>query len=318
MPRAFYQATAELTIQVVEAVYVNHQCDLEFVHQFCDVPSSQAMNALELATDLGLIKKSGDRYKPDSPLIKFICTPDVSKKAALLRIMLESYLPFIHFRERLLATGSADTAAQQTKTILGLDSHREEIKDTLISLGTYAKAILAKGGGKYVLTDEKLANQLHEIAESCDDLAAAEVCIRTEIGDYSEQLDRTEVIMPLASALIKAKNKKPTEAVAEAAMGVESYLARLASRNNVSLTGATGLNSRLDKFRPQNILPKKVVEAGKYLGQVRNAADHGVDVDSDVDAVWHILESTGIQYVFVACSFIRACGARENNENYYI
>ena len=268
MPRAFHQATAELTIQVAEAVYVNHECDLQFVQQFCDLPSSQAMSALELAADIGLIKKDGNHYKPDSPLIKFICTPDESKKAALLRIMLEAYPPFIHFRERLIATNSADMAAQQTKSILDLNSHREVIKDTLISLGTYTKAIQAKGGGRYVPSNEKLANQLHEIAESCDDLAAAEASIRTEIGDYSDQLDRTEVIVPLASALIKAKNKQPTEAVTEAALAIESYLARLASRKNVNLTGATGLNSRLDKFRTSNILPKKVVEAGKYLGQV--------------------------------------------------
>lgn len=318
MPRSFFQATAESTIQVAEAVYVKHNCDLQFVEQFCDLPSSQVTNALELAVDIGLIKKDGDHYKPDSPLIKFISTPDESKKAALLRILLESYPPFIHFRERLIATGSTDMAAQQTKSILGLSSHREGIKDTLISLGTYTKAIVAEGGGRYVAGKEKLANQLYEIAESCDDLAAAEASIRTEIGDYSDQLDRNEVISPLASALIKAKNKQPTEAVAEAAMAIESYLARLASRNNVNLTGATGLNSKLDKFRVNNVLPKKVVEAGKYLGQVRNAADHGVDVDPDVNAVWRILDSTGMQYVFVACSFIRACGARENNDNFYI
>jgi hypothetical protein len=64
--------------------------------------------------------------------------------------------------------------------------------------------------------------------------------------------------------------------------------------------------------------PAGLVEAAKYLGQVRNAADHGVDIDTDVNDVWHILESTGLQYVFVACSFIRACGARENNEKFYI
>jgi len=314
MPRIFYQSTAELLVQVAEAVCTHHECDLQFVQDFCDLSNAQASGALELTADIGLISKDGNKFKPDSPLIRFLCTPDESRKAAILRVLLESYEPFVKFRERLLATSSVDTAAQQTKVVLELSAHREEIKDTLISLGTYTKAIQSEGGGRYTSNNNNLTNQLHEIADSCGDLSDAVACIRTEIGDYSDSVDRVEVIQPLASALLKARNNLPTEAVAEAATAIESYLARLADRTGVNLAGATGLNSRLEKFRCNNVLPKKIVESGKYLGQVRNAADHGVDVDPDVGAVWEILESTGIQYIFVACSFIRACGARENDE----
>lgn len=318
MSRIFFQSTAELMVQVAEAVCMHHECDLQFVQDFCDLSTAQASGALGLSVDIGLVRDDGNKFKSDSPLVRFLCTPDESKKAAILRILLESYAPFVTFRERLLATNSADTAAQQTIVVLDLTAHREEIKDTLISLGTYTKAIQTEGGGRYISNNDNIANQLHEIAESCADLSDAEACIRTEIGNYSDEVDRVEVIQPLANALLKARNNQPTEAVAEAAIAVESYLARLADRTDVILTGANGLNSRLDKFRVNNVLPKKIVESGKYLGQVRNAADHGVDVDPDVGAVWKILESTGIQYIFVACSFIRACGARENNETFYL
>lgn len=318
MPRSFSQSTAELTVQVAEAVCIKKECNSQFVQDFCDLSGAQVTAALELAVDIGLVVKSGTTFQPKSPLIKFLCTPEEAKKAAILRILLESYDPFLKFRERLLATGSVDNAAQQTKILLDLDAHREEVKDTLISLGTYAKAIQAEGGGRYTSSASTLSNQLMEIAESCTNLAEAEACIRTEIGDYSEALDRAEVLHPLASALLKARNDQPTEAVAEAATAIESFLARLAARMGVNLAGSTGLNSRLDKFRQNSVLPKKVVEAGKYLGQIRNAADHGVDVDPDVGAIWRVLDSTGVQYVFVACSFIRACGARENQGDYWI
>jgi len=79
---------------------------------------------------------------------------------------------------------------------------------------------------------------------------------------------------------------------------------KLANSQGVSLVGAAGINQKLDKFRPANKLPKKVVEAAKYLGQVRNAADHGVDVDHDVNALWGIQQDTGMLYLLVACSFI--------------
>lgn len=57
-----------------------------------------------------------------------------------------------------------------------------------------------------------------------------------------------------------------------------------------------------------------VFEAGNaiesYLGHLRNAADHGVD--QEIGAEWEIADNAGIEYVFVACSFIAAVTRREN------
>jgi hypothetical protein len=44
---------------------------------------------------------------------------------------------------------------------------------------------------------------------------------------------------------------------------------------------------------------------GSYLGTIRNAADHGPDPDIN-NASWQIRDATGLEYVFVACSFIAA------------
>ena len=77
---------------------------------------------------------------------------------------METYRPFSVFRDRLSATGSVDTAAQQTKALLDLDAHREEVKDTLISLGTYTSALRAEGGGRYSASDEELSNQIQQLA----------------------------------------------------------------------------------------------------------------------------------------------------------
>lgn len=104
----------------------------------------------------------------------------------------------------------------------------------------------------------------------------------------------------------------------DAARAIESFLARLATRAGVSLAGASGIGQKLEKFRAGNHLPKKTVEAAKYLAQVRNAADHGLDVDPDVRAVWSIQPSTGIQYVFVACAFISAALEREASGRFVI
>ena len=97
---------------------------------------------------------------------------------------------------------------------------------------------------------------------------------------------------------------------------MESFLAELAGRMTVNLAGASGIISKLDKFRVNNKLPKKIVEAAKYLGHVRNAADHGIDVE--VNAQWVILELTAKTYPAVACAFIRAALEHEHNGNHSI
>lgn len=318
MPRPFAQSTAELVMQVTEAVQANGKADSSFVQSFCDLSATQADNALQLAVDLGLLQFNTGKYTPANPIVSFVATPDESRKAALLRVVLESYEPFIVFRNRLTATSSADTAAQQTKAKLDIDAHREEVKDTLISLGTYTSALSSQGGGRYRATEHELNNQLRALAASANDQAAAEAIIREQIGVRVDQVDRTEVVVPLANALLNSAASRSNDAVADTARAVESFLARLADRLTVNLAGANGIVQKLDKFRPGNHLPKKVVEAAKYLGQVRNAADHGVDVDPEVGNVWEIQSSTGLQYVFVACSFIAAALEREAGGKFMI
>ena len=57
-------------------------------------------------------------------------------------------------------------------------------------------------------------------------------------------------------------------------------------------------------------LPKKLAAVDRYLGAVRNAADHGTD--PDIGQAWQLQGSTGLDYIGVACSFVTACHHREN------
>jgi hypothetical protein len=314
MARSFSPATAEQVVVVVDAVVIHQRpTPIEFVAEFSDLSKDQAERALKLAVDLALLLENSGNYEVHSPLCRLIATPDQMKKAALLRIMLNSYEPFILFRERLVATDTPATAAQQTKIVLDLDAHREDIKDTLISLGTYSHALITEGGGHYHLYSGTSDNSLEVLADACNDATAAESRIREQLGpDAVALVSREEVILPLTNALIRARTSDPRGAVVSAGNAVESYLNALALRLTVSLSGATGINGKLDKFTTANQMPKKLAQVGKYIGNVRNAADHGTD--SDVGASWAIRSSTGLEIVFVACSFIAANTAREKSK----
>jgi len=312
MSRAFSSATAEQVVSAVEAVYVNNKSTPpEFVAEFSDLPKAQAEAALKLAADMGLLSQSSGEFTVASPLCKFLSIPKEEQRAVFMRIVLESYEPFLKFIERFDVTSLASTAAQQTKVILDLDSHREEIKDTLISLGTYSHTLVSEGGGRY-RPETTPENLLDVIAQACKDIDESQARIRQLLdNDAVAIISREEVLIPLADALVRASSRDPEGAVLSAGNSVESYLDGLASRMQVNISGATGINAKLEKLRTAGKLPKKLFNAGKYLGHIRNAADHGID--NDISASWRIREDTGLNYVYVACSFIAAITALEKS-----
>lgn len=310
MARDFSPTTAEQLLSGVQAVVVHGKTpDAQFVSEFADLTVPQAEAALALAVDIGLCGKSSKGYSEKSPLCRFLDTFDQARKASVLRILLETYEPFTVFRERLIATDNAAEAARQTKTQLQLSAHREEVKDTLVSLGTYSRAFQTEAGGKYVPEPETLEDSLREVADQCGDMASAEARIREQLGaEASAAVSRNDVVVPLSTALLKAKGKDGVGAVVNAGNAVESFLDILAAAMGINVAGANGINARLDKFQdPPRKLARKVDRMGRYLGHIRNAADHGTG-DPDVNnASWTVRESTGLEYVFVACSFVAVC-----------
>jgi hypothetical protein len=316
VPRPFYQSTAEDVIASIEAVVVNGKPTTPaFVAQFVDVPQDRAENALNLAVELGFLSVNAGNYSACKPLSQMFVVPNAPPKIAALRVALESYEPFLLFRMRLKATGLPVEAARQTKATLDLAGHRDIIKDTLINLATYSHALITQGGGLFAPADDAVENQLLALAQACGDLVAAEARIRLQIGDPAVAVvSRNDVLLPLANALLRAASGDARGAVVLAGNAVESYLEALAARiGGVNLAGAAGLNAKLERFATANALPRKLIAVGKYLGNIRNAADHGLG-DPDVAAPWTIQESTGTEFVFVACSFVSAVTAREQGQ----
>ena len=307
MPRAFSQATAEQVIAVSEAsVALNPSANVNAISRFTDLPEERTERALALAVDLGLLAENAGMFTPANPLCKLLRTPHDSERAAVLRIAIESYRPFLVFREELEATNDPTAAANQTKAILDLDCHREEIKDTLLNLATYSGALIASHGNAYERDLKSMSNLLQELASGSSQESAAIFAVRQELGEEASKLvDHDEVISPLASGLRHASGGSAgREAVLHAGNAVDSFLDWYANNSNLNLAGAVGINGKLEKLRQQGSLPKKLVSVGKYLGHIRNAADHGIDTDTG--APWDISEATGRNLVFVAITFIRS------------
>ncbi|MGH2533811.1 MAG: hypothetical protein ACRDJW_16080 [Thermomicrobiales bacterium] len=306
--------TAEQVVLAVDAVAVNRQlATVQYVADFSDLIPDQAESALLLAVDLGFVsRRANSQFEVASPLCRFLASMNQLQKATALRVLLESYQPFIVFRQRLVATGVVVDAAKQTKSVLNLAEHHGEISTTLISLGTFSQALFTAGGGQYEVRDSAEENALMLLMEGCSQAAAAEERIRKQIGlDAESIVSRDQVILPLVDALSRAHGHDPRAAVTQAGNAIESYLVELANRLSIGLAGKTGINSKIDEIKRLNTpkMPGKLANVGKYLGHVRNAADHGND--PEIHAPWSIRDATGVEYVFVACSFIAAATALE-------
>ncbi len=308
--------TAEQVMAAVEAVVANGaEASADLIAAFLDITPVRATAALDMAVELNLLSKHTTSYKVASPLCRYTLNPE--QKAAVLRVVLEAYQPFNKFRERLVSTADVSLAARQTKTLCSLTADRDEVRDTLVSFGTYSHALITAGAGNYQLEVGSLANHLQVLSAACTELMAAEGRIRTQIGPAAEHVlasHRDNVIVPLADALVRANNRDGPGAVQQAGNAVEAHIDALAARRGVVLTGATGIMSKLQKFEnPTRHLPAKLVQVGTYLGSVRNAADHGGDAHIG-GARWRIRDATGLEYVYVACSFIAATIAFERGD----
>ena len=85
---------------------------------------------------------------------------------------------------------------------------------------------------------------------------------------------------------------------------VESFLNWYGNERGHPVGDSHGLNAKVEVLRREGHIPPKLLNASKYLGHIRNAADHGVD--ADIGASWNISEATGRNYIFVAAQFIRS------------
>jgi len=116
---------------VSEAVVSLNAGDAATIATFTDLPQATAESALKLSADMGLLAENGGQFTAASPLSKLLRSPQEREKAAILRVALESYVPFQVFREEHAATANVTDAAQRTKVKLDLDCHREECKRSL-------------------------------------------------------------------------------------------------------------------------------------------------------------------------------------------
>jgi hypothetical protein len=304
-----FRTTAEHILGGADAaLQSSNGVDVQKVSVFLDTTPDYARDSLNMGVQLGLLSINPNGFfVAASPCVKYLVTSVREEKAAVFRFVLEQYEPFSVFKHRLdLATGVPTQAAAQTKAICGITAHRDVIAATLIDLGTYANALTSQGAGLYLASESRAAEYLKVLDEVIAERQTTELFITRHLErDASEWIDRNDVLENLITAYqrLVSVSEDPRSPIVHAGNAFESFLVQVATHYGVNLRGANGINAKGERIEQGGHLKAKHKHIVKYLGHIRNAADHGID--PDIGHQWDIRDSTAIEYVHVTLTAIR-------------
>ena len=208
-----------------------------------------------------------------------------------------------------LAQHSIELACRQTKTLHMMTSNERDVKNTLISIATYAKALKSEGANLYSFVEDVDAVGIIEAALRSANIT--ENSLRTYWGENLYTFVNTSnVFAPLIEALQKTHSgtMDVRSIVVCAANAFESFLADFAVRKGVSLSGRNGILQKRDALSAH--ISKKHRGMIEFVGQVRNAADHGADPDEN-NQVWTISNETARIYPCIIAALIKAIFSRD-------
>lgn len=307
MPFEVYKTTAEHVIGATDAALQKPDgVDQQIVAGFLDTTVDNAHNALIMAEQLSLLKQvQAGHFITCSPCSIYLCTSVRENKAAVLRYVLEQYPPYKTFKIRLALNGLAGEAANQTRAIYEIDAHREVIVGTFTDLGTYAQSLISEGAGLYKPAESEPEKYLTIVNQAIHDRESTELFIRKRIGaQAADWVDAEQVMSNLVTAYQRAATaiEDPRAPIVHSANSIESFLTQLANHLNINIQGATGINAKAERLAQENQLTAKHKFMVKYLGHIRNAAEHGVD--QEIGRQWQVSPNTAVEYVHVTLTVI--------------
>lgn len=306
--------TAEDIVAVVDAVIAKgSEAAKDFIAEFTGIATDdQVLKALQMACELQLIVFDSSRGCYGSPSFlarKLVSASSDEQKAVFMRLILEQYAQYNTFKTRYGFTKSIELACRQTKTLHMMTSNERDVKNTLISIATYAKALKSEGANLYSFVEDVDAVGIIEAALRSANIT--ENSLRTYWGENLYTFVNTSnVFAPLVEALQKTHSgiMDVRSIVVCAANAFESFLADFAIRKGVSLSGRNGILQKRDALSAH--ISKKHRGMIEFVGQVRNAADHGADPDEN-NQVWTISNETARIYPCIIAALIKAIFSRD-------
>jgi hypothetical protein len=281
-------------VDSVEAVVLKGEpCAASAIAEFVNHPVATVEKAATVAVALGLLSTDGSLYEPTSPYQYYFAEASEPHRIDVLRFALEGFAVYRFFKQRLAFHGDALRAARETKLKFGFANHESEIRETLLSLGQYSGSLTFTPQSGYALARSEAADEFLAAADAIGTVGASvEDLLRDRLGGeaYTEIQDEDDdIITHLRAAFAKVVADELDEgAVMLLSNACENFLVKIANESvpAVDLAGATGIISKAERLKAAGVIAQKHMGYATFLGQLRNAADHGIDDDVNLD--WRV------------------------------
>ncbi len=285
------KCTAEQVVDSVEAVVLaTRPCSAADVAAFVNHPTPTVENALSVAVKLGLLTTDGASYSPAPVYESYFAEASESRRIDVLRFALEGFAPYRYFKQRLGFHNEPLRAARETKLRFEFTTHESEVNETLVSLGQFSGSLTYTPQTGYVLATSGVADEFLAAADALSTAGASiDEFLRERLGPDAYtyiQDEQDDIITHLRGALAKVVADELDEAaVVQISNACENFLVKLANDANpaVDLTGAAGIISKADRLKTGGAIAQKQMGYLTLLGQLRNASDHGIDPDVNMD-----------------------------------
>lgn len=306
------QCTAEQVVDSAEAVVIaGKPCTTAEIAAFVNHPGATVERAVAVATKLGLLTSDGATYSAVDPYRNYFAEASESHRIDVLRFALEGFPPYRFFKHRLGFHTDALRAAREAKLHFGFTNHESEIRETLLSLGQFSGSLSYSPQTGYVLSRSEGADEFLAAADAMSLVGASvEDFLRERLGldSYNYiQDEQDDIITHLRAALARVVADEVDEGTVRLiANACENFLVKLANETApaVDLAGANGIISKADRLKASGVIAQKHMGYMTFLGQLRNAADHGIDPDIDLD--WSVSPESARLGAFVLISMIRS------------
>jgi hypothetical protein len=305
------QCTAEQVVDVVEAVVLaGAPTTAATVADHVTLPQPSVERALAVAVKLGLVEQQDTSFIAIPPYAHYFAEASEPRRIDVLRIALEAFGPYGHFKGRLAFHGDAQKAARETKLRFGYTNHEAEIRETLVSLGQFAGSLSYSTDGGLAVVRSDPADEFLGTAEAITlERASIDEFIREKLGDAAYtyvQDEQADIITHLRAAMAKVVAGELDESlVLEVANATENFLVKLAGDQSppVNLATKHGVLAKAQALK-NTALATKHLGFMTYIGHIRNAADHGIDPEIGLE--WDITPDSARLSVFVLLSGIKS------------
>jgi len=279
--------SGELIAAVCDSIYyIRPSYNIEPIKTYIKSDQITAERALEAAVLLGyVVKKPDGSFVSVDDLLLIHTHSNIIGRRIILRYRLELFLPFQRFKERIYCGDSPLEAADKVKTIFNVVNDTYNLKEILTRWGIYSGAFTTDtlGDLQCASPDSLLPTYMTNIDLSLKNIEKARVFIQERLGEEYFNIIPTEIIDGLSSALVKCVTQYEPKSASAFAIGtsMEKFLAYVAANNSptIDLTGANGLSQMGEILRSNSIITKKHIGLIHAIATLRNAADHGVDVE---------------------------------------